>query len=127
MKKHLWLLLSLTSLSCHKSEQPVAPDAATKVAGIYDLTSITAYNKSSTSTPGSLTLVRINAQAVRPTFHITGIQDGLIEQGTWSLAEINEDSIFYRGSGYGGGIKNGRIDMFGYADGTIYFRFAKKQ
>jgi hypothetical protein len=127
MKRHLWLSLSLVSLSCHRIEQPIAPDAATKIAGVYDLTYITAYQRPFTSWPGSLTLVRINAQAVKPTFHITGIQDGLIEQGTWSLTEISKDSIFYRGSGYGGGIKNGQIDMFGYADGTIYFRFTKKQ
>jgi hypothetical protein len=126
MKKHLWPLLSLVSLSCHQPQPIPTPDAATKVAGIYDLTYMIAYQKAYTDQPGSLTLVRTDAQRVKPTFQI-GIPDTLIERGSWQLTEVNKDSIFYRGSSYGGGIKNGQIDMFGYGDGMFFFRFVKRQ
>lgn len=104
----------------------MAPDAATRVAGIYDLTYTMAYWKEYTDQPGSLTLVRTGAQQVKPTFQIS-IPDSLIGRGYWQLTEVDSDSIFYRGTGYFGGIKNGQLSLDGYGDRVFAFRFKKRQ
>ncbi|MEZ0611439.1 hypothetical protein ACAW74_23210 [Fibrella sp. WM1] len=126
--KYSWLPLLLTGLSCHEPEKAPPLDEASRLAGDYDLVYSYIGNNFDpyVKLTGSLQLVRLDAKTVKPTFKISGFADGLIEKGTWQLTKITEDSVLCSASGYSCGVKNGLVDMKGYADGTIFFRFKKK-
>lgn len=128
MKKRIYslLLIGFVAISC--SENQPSPDAATQVAGTYDLIysyySIT--GQDSVCFPGSVMLTRVDPTTVKPTFQLTCLINSAIERSTWTLTAVNSDSISYRSADYAGGIKNGQLTISGYADGTLSFRFKKR-